>query len=251
MIFMSELITPGFILVNKPAGITSFGCVYAFKRLLPKKTKIGHTGTLDDFASGLLIICIGRQATKLSSALMGCDKEYVVKAKLGELSDSLDLTGKNIQQVGYDAEITADMLKQAMDSMSPSYIQVPPIYSALKFEGKPLYKLARVKKVQTEILEEIVKQKGREVFIKEIELLSFEAPFFTFRARVSKGTYVRSLAHDIAQKLGTSATTYELDRTRINVFGLGQAVPLSQIQGETSLDRYLISVEEMLEKVRE
>lgn len=248
---MTEQITPGFILVNKPAGITSFGCVYAFKRLLPKKTKVGHTGTLDDFASGLLIICIGRPATRLSSALMGCDKEYVVKAKLGEQSDSLDLTGKNIQAMPYDLSITADMLKKAMMSLCPSYIQIPPIYSALKFEGDPLYKLARVKKVEQEVLDQIVKQKGREVFIKEIELLSFEAPFFTFRARVSKGTYVRSLAHDIAQKLGTAATTYELDRTKINIFDVQEAIALSQIQGETSLEKYMISVEMMLEMMRE
>lgn len=246
---MIEQITPGFILVNKPAGITSFGCVYAFKKLLPRKTKVGHTGTLDDFASGLLIICIGREATRLSSALMGYDKEYVVKAKLGELSDSLDLTSKNIQTMPIDRQITTDMLKEAMTSLCPSYIQTPPIYSALKHEGKPLYNLARVKKLDTEVLEKIVQQKGREIFIKDIELVSFEAPFFTFRARVSKGTYVRSLAHDIAQKLGTCATTYELERTSINVFTLGEAVKLSQIQAETSLDNYIISVEKMLEMV--
>lgn len=235
----------GFVLVNKPAGITSFGCIYSLKKLTPKKTKVGHTGTLDDFASGLLIVCVGRQATKLSSALMGCDKEYVVKAKLGELSDSLDLTGKSIQSVDYDHSMTSQMLEQAMKALCPSYVQIPPIYSALKHQGDPLYKLARVKKIDTEILQDIVKQKGREVFIREIELLSFEPPFFTFRAVVSKGTYVRSLAHDIAQKLGTSATTYALDRTRINQFSLQDAVTLSNIQASSSLEQYLIPVEKM------
>ncbi len=241
----------GFLLLNKPANeITSFGVVHAIKRLLPRKTKIGHTGTLDDFASGLLIVCVGRSATKLSSALMGCDKEYVVRAKLGEATDSLDRTGKIIATEPFE-HITAEMLHAAMKSLQPSYFQIPPIYSALKHHGSPLYKLARERKMDMTELADIAKQKGREVFIKEIELIDFQPPFFTLRAVVSKGTYVRSLAYDIAQKCGLSATTYDLERTKINNFTLCQAALLKNFGSLEDIQTHLFACEElqMLEKI--
>lgn len=243
---MEEKTISGFLVINKSAGPTSFDCIRTIKKLLPKKTKVGHTGTLDDFASGLLIICVGREATRQASKLMGLDKEYVVKAKLGELTDSLDRTGTVIEQQEFMG-VTREQLLNAMKSLCPSYLQVPPVFSALKHEGSPLYKLARHKQLEMETLEQIVQQKSREVFIKQIELLDFEAPFFTFKATVSKGTYVRSLANDIAQKLGIAATTYELERTKINGLTLEQARPITDFQKREDVEAQLIDAQHVIE----
>src|SRR5277367_6222931 len=121
----------GFLLINKPVGITSFDCIRKIRQFLPYKTKIGHAGTLDDFAQGLLIICIGKEATRLVETLMQVDKEYVVRAKLGELTDSLDLTGEIVQETSVPFFLVDD-LKNALEKLGSSYEQVPPIYSALK-----------------------------------------------------------------------------------------------------------------------
>lgn len=236
---MNQIIEPGFLLINKPAGITSFACIKHIKRIIRKKIKIGHTGTLDDFASGLLIICIGRSATRYVPDFMGLPKEYVVKAKLGELTDSLDVTGSVIETRPIGNISHAD-LEKAMCSLMPSYEQIPPIYSALKHEGKPLYELARRQHISAVELEAIVKKKTRRVTLHEMELLSFEPPFFTVRAVVSKGTYVRSLANDIAQKCFLPATTYELERTKIGKASLGQAVHLSSLKTRDDIQNYLI-----------
>jgi tRNA pseudouridine55 synthase len=249
---MMERIKAGFLLINKPAGTSSFDCIRVVQDLMPRGTKIGHTGTLDDFATGLLIVCVGRQATRLASKLLACDKEYIVNAKLGEQSDSLDRTGKIIQTIPDDIvnQITDAQLVAAMHSLQPSYLQVPPIYSALKHQGELLCTLARKQKLPTAVLETIAQQKGRTVFIKEIELVDVQLPFFTIRALVSKGTYVRSLANDIAQKLGLPATTYELERTKINGLDLNYANQLSDIQDRSGLMELLIEVDEMVERLQ-
>jgi tRNA pseudouridine55 synthase len=158
------------------------------------------------------------------------DKEYLVKAKLGELTDTLDLTGKVLatQQV---AQILKNQdIENAIKALGSSYIQTPPIYSALKHQGKPLHELAREQKIETEALEKIVQAKSRQVEIYKTELISVDLPFFTFKAHVSKGTYIRSLANDIAQKLGLNATTYELVRTAIGNYKLEAAVNLGDLK---------------------
>lgn len=215
----------GFLFINKPAGVSSYDCVRYIKKLLPPRTKIGHTGTLDVFASGLLIICIGRGATKQSQTLLDSDKAYVVKAKLGELTDTLDYTGIVTQTVAVPA-VTKDELVTAMHSLQPSYLQVPPVFSALKHKGQPLYKLARTKQLSEHDIDTIAQQKARIVSIYTIDLIAFEPPFFSFNVFVSKGTYVRSLANDIAQKLGIPATTYQLERTKIGSALLTEAIAL-------------------------
>jgi len=290
----TALLGTGFLLINKPAGITSFDCIRRIKTLLrpryartlrqgsqpapseatagtaelkaslsghpeeersdvsrdegqallPKQLKIGHTGTLDDFATGLLIICIGRQATRMSSALMGMSKEYVFTAKLGELTDSLDLTG-NILETVEDIKVTRQQLVDAIQSLCPSYDQIPPIYSALKHEGQPLYHLARRGLKSSEELEKIVAQKGRTVTISDFQLLDFNPPFFTVRMTVSKGAYVRSLANDIAQKLGLPATTYKLERTMINTLSLHQAQKLDIFRSIDDVEKHLMTLEEL------
>ena len=234
----------GFLLVNKAKNISSYDCIRHIKKILNKKEKIGHAGTLDNFASGLLIIGIGRQATKHISQLTNLDKEYIVEAKLGELTDTLDHTGKIIEQQNCP-NITAINLQQAINALGKSYIQTPPVYSALKHKGKPLYQLARTNKVATEKLDEIVKQKSREIKIFNLEILDFSPPFFQLRAHVSKGTYVRSLANDIAQKLNTYATTYQLQRTKIGDISLDQAIDVYKLKSIEDIENNLMSPEQL------
>ena len=225
-----------FILINKPKDLTSFDVIKQIKKNYPHKTKIGHTGTLDPFATGLLIICIGK-ATKQISKFMDLTKEYVVTAKLGELTDTLDHTGKIVEKQNVK-NISKEDLLIAIKKLGHEYTQVPPIYSALKYKGKPLYKLARENILTKDQLEKIVQTKSRQVKIVKIELLNFESPFFSFKTTVSKGTYIRSLANDIAQQLNLSketlssetfnvnATTYELCRTKIGEFKLEDSIPM-------------------------
>jgi tRNA pseudouridine55 synthase len=234
----------GVLLINKPAGITSYDCIRHIKRVLkPIKTKIGHAGTLDPFASGLLIVCIGRQATKNISNLLIQDKEYVVTAKLGELTDTLDLTGNILQNIDLTSSFTKQKLQEVFDNFERSYEQIPPIYSALKFEGQPLYELARNNKISQEELEKITEAKKRTVLIHSLDLLDFNLPFFTFKAHVSKGTYIRSLANDIAQQLGSVATTYELCRTKIGEFKLEDAVSLEELKTMQDLVEVVMAVQ--------
>jgi tRNA pseudouridine55 synthase len=232
----------GILAINKPERLSSFDCIRHIKRILKQKIKIGHTGTLDNFATGLLIICIGRQATKLVSSLMNKNKEYIVKAKLGELTNTLDYTGKIVEKIDVP-NLTQKDIEGAIKKLGSSYMQIPPVYSALKYKGSPLYKLARQNKLDEEKLQEIVQLKSRKVTIYEIELLDFTSPFFTIRAKVSKGTYIRSLANDIAQQLNLPATTYELERTKIGNFSLQNSVHLDDIKSVNDIINNLISIE--------
>ena len=238
-----ETALEGFILINKPPGISSFDCIRHLKKIIKnKKIKIGHTGTLDNFACGLLIICIGRKATKFAGTLTDMDKKYLVKAKLGELTDTLDLTGTICATQDLIAASKED-LSRGIKQLGNSYTQIPPIYSALKHQGKNLYELARKQKMDTATLEAIVKAKSRQVLLHEIELLDFDPPFFTFIAHVSKGTYIRSLANDIAQNLALNATTYELTRTEVGPFKLEKATALQDLQTIEDIQKNLIAVE--------
>ena len=231
MNIMREINFSGILKINKPAGITSYDCIRHIKRILNiKKIKFGHAGTLDPFASGLMLICIGREATKTIDQLMTQDKEYLVKAKLGELTDTLDKTGKVLQTQVVDKNIASQDLETAFKLLGSNYLQTPPIYSALKHQGKPLHELAREQKMEVTELEQIVQKKSRLVEIYKIELLNVELPFFTFRTHVSKGTYIRSLANDIAQKLNLHATTYELERTKIGEYRLEDAIKLCDLK---------------------
>jgi len=219
----------GFLPVNKPTGISSFDCIRHIKKFLGKKTKIGHCGTLDNFASGLIIICISRQATKLVDTLMNLDKTYIVKAKLGELTDTLDYTGEIIKTKDIK-NINQETLEKSIQDLGNEYEQIPPIYSALKYKGKPLYKLARNKKIETDELETIILSKKKLVQLYEIKLLEFKPPFFSIKTKVSKGTYVRSLMNDIAQNLGNFATCHELERTAIGPLTLENTINLRNIE---------------------
>lgn len=233
------------MLINKPAGITSYGCIGYLKRIIrQKKVKIGHAGTLDPFATGLLIVAIGREATKLMSRIMTLEKTYVAKAKLGELTDTLDYTGTVIKTVEAPP-ISAEMLCNALLSFGSSYEQTPPLYSALKYQGDALYKLVRQKRLSEQELEEIAEQKKKIVQLYQLELLSYEFPFFTIKARVSHGTYIRSLVNDIAERVGSCATTYELERSAIGKFMLDASVDLYTLNTVEDINQHLIAVEDI------
>jgi len=217
----------GFLLVNKPVGISSHRCVAQIKRAIGREHKVGHAGTLDPFASGLLIVGVGRAYTKQLPTAMAYPKEYVAQGQLNLLTDTLDPEGEILHQG--DRQTTQEQLESAIASLGKEYEQIPPIYSALKFKGKPLYKIARRNKLAPEELEDIVAQKKRLMQLYNMELLSFDFPYFTIKALVSQGTYIRSLVNDIAIKCGTHATTMNLVRTRIGPFTLDEAAECATI----------------------
>lgn len=234
----------GYLLINKPKDVTSFQVVDKIKKIINQKIKIGHAGTLDPIATGLLIVCVGRQATKSISKFMNLNKVYEVTAKLGELTDTLDLTGVILETK--DNIPNKQEIEDAMKKIGSQYVQTPPIYSALKHKGKPLYKLAREKKLEQSELEKIIKEKSRTIDIYNLQLISFESPFFTFRADVSKGTYVRSLANDIAALADSIATTYEIKRVKIGPFALEKSVDLSSIKTIQDVQENLTTMGDLL-----
>jgi tRNA pseudouridine55 synthase len=238
----------GFLLLNKPTGVTSHYCIRQIKQILDYKIKIGHAGTLDSFATGLLIIGIGRAATRHISQLMQLDKWYTATGKLGQLTDTLDFTGTLIQDEETSG-ITQDKITIAIHDLGHQYQQVPPIYSALKYHGRALSDLARQGKLSHEQLQSIVETKAKVVTIYSCELLSFDPPFFTIEAHVSHGTYIRILVDDIAKKIDTHATTHELNRTKIGPFSVQQTQSLTHFKSIEAIQENLISVDTMLDKL--
>ncbi len=238
----------GFLLLNKPPHITSFACINHIKKIIQEKIKIGHAGTLDPFATGLLIIAIGRQATRNIRYLATLDKEYIAKAKLGELRDTFDCTG-SVTQTMQTTGITEKNLRQAIYSLGSSYKQVPPIYSALKHQGTPLYKLARHQQLSIKHLQKIASLKAKVVQLHAITLLNFSFPYFTVKTHVSPGTYIRSLMHAIADKAGNCATTYALTRTKIGPFSLDHAINIEDINRLNNLQQHITPVEKFMKKI--
>ena len=238
----------GFLLINKLPNITSFDCIAHIKKIVQQKIKIGHTGTLDPFATGLLIIAIGRQATRKIRYIMTLDKEYIAKGKLGELRDTLDYTGSIIQTIQATG-ISKEILQQAIYSFDNSFKQVPPIYSALKYQGTPLYKLARNKQLSIESLQKIASLKTKIVNLHTITLLGFSFPYFTVKAHVSHGTYIRSLMHAIAYRAGNCATTYALTRTKIGPFSLDHAINIEDIKQLSNIQQHIIPIEKFIKKI--
>ena len=240
----------GFLLINKPKDITSFTVVATIKKLVGKKVRVGHAGTLDPFATGLLIIAIDHRATKHIDKIQELDKAYTALGKLGELTDSLDLTG-TILKTESTPTLTHKDLEKALASFGSSYLQTAPLYSALKHQGTPLYKLARNKNIPQKELDAIIKTKQRMVDLYQLELLDYSPPSFTIKARVSRGTYVRTLINDIAKRAGTVATTYELERIKIGPFSLDKAIALEELKSLDAIKNHLIERDTMLKKLEE
>lgn len=197
----------GLLLLNKPAGMTSNQALQKVKRLLKAK-KAGHTGSLDPAATGMLPLCFG-EATKVCAYLLDADKTYRVTAKLGEATDTADADGQIIESAQVP-ELTRDAWEKLLKSFEGDIEQVPPMYSALKKDGKRLYELARKG--------EVVERAARPVRIDEIDLLEVSGTRLVFRVHCSKGTYVRTLVEDIAKAAGTVAHTARLHRETVGDF---------------------------------
>ena len=226
----------GVINIYKEKGFTSHDVVAKMRGILKQK-KIGHTGTLDPDAEGVLPVCLG-SATKLCDMLTDKEKEYVAVMRLGVVTDTQDLSGTVLKEM--PVNVSEEEALTAIKSFEGEYGQVPPMYSALKVDGKRLYELARQGKE--------VERKPRLITIFETEILSVNMPEITFRVRCSKGTYIRTLCHDIGEKLGCGAAMADLKRTQSGQFKQDTAIRLSeleQIRDEDSVDKVLIPVDEM------
>lgn len=221
----------GILIINKPKGLTSFDVVNTVSSLFGIK-RVGHTGTLDPLAEGVLVVTIGK-ATKIAELLTSTYKEYLAEAKLGIETDTGDITGKilNTKQTPLNIEI-----EPVLNSFQKTYYQEVPIYSAVKVNGKKLYNYARENKK--------VELPKKEVTIKEIKLLSKTNDTFTFKCTVSKGCYIRSLIKDIGTALNTYATMSALIRTKQGKFSLEQASTLEDLK---QANYQLYKIEEVLD----
>ncbi|MDP3985805.1 MAG: tRNA pseudouridine(55) synthase TruB [bacterium] len=246
----------GFLLIDKPVGPTSHDIVDSVRRILRSQKsnyslpithyplpKVGHAGTLDPFASGLLIIGIGK-ATKEMSKLVGLDKEYEALLKLGAISDTYDRTGL-IKASGIKCQASREGIEEILKKFTGSIQQIPPMFSAKKVKGKKLYELAR-KGIEIE-------RKPITITIYSLELLSIQklqTTHYQLQTKIhcSSGTYIRSLAHDIGQALGCGAYLEELRRTAIGPFRIEEATPISAITSK-NIEQLAFSSEKILSRI--
>lgn len=208
----------GVINIYKIKGFTSHDVVAKLRGIMKQK-KIGHTGTLDPDATGVLPVCLG-SATKLCDMLTDKDKEYIAKVQLGVITDTQDMTGTVLKEK--EVNVTESQVREAIQSFVGSYEQIPPMYSALKVNGKKLYELAREGKE--------VERKARPVTIHYIEVMEMSLPQITIKVGCSKGTYIRTLCHDLGEKLGCGAAMAALERTKSGQFSLDTAITLAELE---------------------
>ncbi len=209
----------GILNVYKEPGFTSFDVVAKLRGILHQK-KIGHTGTLDPQAEGVLVICLGK-ATKLCDILPDHDKEYEATLLLGTTTDTEDTTGQILNQ--QEVSVTEEQVQEAILSFLGTYEQVPPMYSAIKVNGQKLYELARQGKV--------IERQPRPVTLYRLEILDVDLPRVVFRIQCSRGTYIRSLCRDIGKKLGCGGCMERLVRTKACGFQAVNSLRLSEIEG--------------------
>lgn len=228
----------GFLLIDKPEGITSFSAVSAVKRLAGEK-RVGHTGTLDPLATGVLPLFLGR-ATALAGILLEAEKEYTATVKLGTVTDTCDITGRVIGESS--VSVTKDELEAALSKFRGDILQVPPMYSALKKDGVRLYDLAR--------RGESVDIEPRQVNISKLVLENFENDTFRISVVCSKGTYIRSLCRDIGEALGCGAVMTELRRNSTCGFFENDCVRLDELTAE-NISSHIKSEEWAVKHLRE
>ena len=209
----------GILNINKPPGKTSFSIVATVKRLSGER-RVGHAGTLDPTATGVLPVCLG-QATRIVEFLIDATKTYQAQIELGITTDTYDASGK-ITQKRDPSEISQSQLESALTSFRGLIQQTPPMYSAVKYQGKRLYELARagIK----------VKRESRPTKIYHLELIDWQPPLATIEVVCGKGTYIRSLAHDLGQTLGCGANLKNLVRSRCGLFNIGDAVSMPELE---------------------
>jgi tRNA pseudouridine55 synthase len=228
----------GLLVVDKKTKMTSHDVVEKLRRILDLK-KIGHAGTLDPNARGILLACMGK-ATKITKFLTEYEKEYEAVIKLGVTTDTYDQEGKIIQ-IRDDLKISQEEVRKAVEFFKGEIWQTPPLYSAIKQKGKKLYQYARAGKQ--------VERKKRKVFVKDVRVLEIKLPYVKLKVNCSKGTYIRSLANDIGERLGCGAHLFSLCRTRVGPFELKEALDLEAIEEIRKEDRigdFLISIEKVL-----
>ena len=219
----------GIILLDKPAGISSAGAVNSVKRVLPRKTKIGHAGTLDPFATGLLVLLVGN-ATKRCEALMNQPKQYAATVRFGATTETDDPESPP-QPVAGASPPTTELVREALNRFIGNIEQIPPAYSALKIAGKRA--CDRVRRG------EVVELKPRFVRIYEIALLAYDWPDAKLRIDCGRGTYIRAIARDLGKILGVGGYLTELRRTRSGEFRVEDAITIENLQREGA-DRYVI-----------
>ena len=228
----------GVLSVNKPSGMSSYDVIRRIKPLLQSSIAnrqspipLGHAGTLDPLASGVLLVLVG-EATKVSRFLLNLPKEYVAGVLFGKQTDTDDVTGKVLSEQPA-TELTAQRVQACLEGFTGEIEQVPPVFSALKQDGQPQYRLAR------KGLE--VRPKSRKVTVYELELQDWQPPTATIRCRVSAGTYVRALARDLGTALGTGATLSTLVRSKVGHFTIEDATAPDALT-ETSLSERLVTI---------
>ncbi len=215
----TDFINGAVLLIDKPVEWSSFDIVKKIRNLLSRKLmvekiKVGHAGTLDPLASGLMIICTGK-ATKEIESYQGMDKEYMATLHLGESTPSCDLE-TDVDQTYPTEHINLELIKKVINDFIGESIQVPPVFSAKRIQGRRAYVLARKG--------ETLKMRPQLININELEILDFENPELTLRIKCSKGTYIRALAHDIGEALNSGAYLANLRRTKIGQFSVDEAL---------------------------
>jgi len=228
----------GVLNINKPAGVTSHDVVDAVRRILGMQ-RVGHTGTLDPQATGVLPLCVGR-ATRIAQYLTQADKEYVMTLRLGITTDTLDASGKETGRVE-EFRVSREELEAVLARFRGEIQQVPPIYSAKKFQGERMYRLAR--------RGQVVERQPVAVTVHALELLDFASPFVRLRVHCSKGTYARSLCDDIGRALGCGGHLHDLCRTRSGRFTLEDVLTLDGLEArvrEGRLGEVLIPIADAL-----
>jgi tRNA pseudouridine55 synthase len=238
------MLEAGVFLIDKPVGITSFSVVSRLRRILQIK-KVGHAGTLDPFATGLLVVCAGRPATRLMAGLMRGDKEYLATLRLGVETATYDTEGMVTARLPVGT-VSASRIEECLDIFRGKQLQVPPAYSALKHQGKPLYYYARKGIAVT--------KEAREVEIRVLERtdgcedIHGEEATLPIRVVCSKGTYIRTLAADIGRQLGCGAHLIQLRRIRSGCFSVDDSLGWDDLGSEDALHRCLttmLSVEQV------
>lgn len=225
------------LLVDKPKGKSSFWVIKKIRELTGVN-KVGHTGTLDPLATGILPVCLG-EATKLSDILMSGIKTYRVRAKLGQRTDTLDADGILVAEKDF-THINVAGLEEVLSIFKGFILQTPPMYSAIKKEGVPLYKYARAGTC--------IERKAREVEVIDLKLLNLELPYFELSVTCSKGTYVRTLVDDIGDKLGSYAHVVELRREKTGIFNVENSIVVDHNTSATELSSALFSIEDIISK---
>lgn len=210
----------GYIIIDKPKHITSFDVVKKIRKLTGIK-KVGHAGTLDPLASGVLIVCIGREATKKISQFVGLDKTYITKINLSAFSETGDAEGP-LNQINTTKPPSLLQIKDTLKTFIGTQYQTPPVYSAIKVGGVRRYTEARLGKTDIALPQ-------REIHIKSIQLEEYNWPELTITVSCSKGTYIRSLARDIGTDLNTGGYVQELQRTAIGPYTIEQAYNLEEL----------------------